>query len=246
MAGKIGRTIPDHIYRALLARSGNKCAYPGCPRPIVNTKNIYEAQLCHIESVSHKKQRYNIKMPEEQVNNYDNLMFMCLKHHIETNDENVYTAEVLRKMKYDHESKYIENPFNIDMSHIYTLKKEAEEYWRKVEYANNNEHNLPDLRVSINTRAEYDELSNEVDETLNAIDNLISVIDKNDRDKYWEIFHLGFPNHLNKIRIVAEHMKIKYLEAYIANNPQDMATKAKLDNLRDGFLETSRTSAHAD
>ena len=246
MAGKIGRTIPDHIYRALLARSGNKCAYPGCPRPIVNTKNIYEAQLCHIESVSHKKQRYNPKLNEEQVNDYDNLMFMCLKHHVETNDEVVYTADILRKMKYEHESKYIENPFNIDMSHIYPLKKEAEEYWQKVENANNIEHEFPDLKVSINTRADYNELSNEVNETLDAIDKLIEVIDKQDQDKYWEIFNLGFPNHLNKIRIVIEHMTIKYLESYIASNPQDMGTKSKLDSLRKDFLETSKTSAHAD
>lgn len=246
MAGKIGRTIPAHIYRALLARSGNKCAYPGCPRPIVNTKNIYEAQLCHIESVSHTKQRYNPDLTEEQVKDYNNLMFMCLKHHVETNDEIVYTAAILRKMKYDHESKYIETPFHIDMSHIYTLKKEAEEYWQKVENANNNEHEFPDLKVSINTRAEYDELSNEVNETLDAIDTLIAVIDNEDKDKYWEVFNLGFPNHLNKIRIVIEHMTIKYLEAHIASNPQDMATKAKLDGLRKDFLETSKTSAHAD
>ena len=172
-------------------------------------------------------------------------MFMCLKHHVETNDEVVYTADILRKMKYEHESKYIENPFNIDISHIFALKKEAEEYWRKVENANNNEHKFPDLKVSINTRADYDELSNEVSETLDAIDNLISVIDKEDQDKYWEIFNLGFPNHLNKIRIVIEHMTIKYLEAYVANNPQDMATKAKLDSLRKDFLETSKTSSHA-
>ncbi len=246
MAGKIGRTIPDHIYRALLARSGNKCAYPGCSRPIVNKKNIYEAQLCHIESVSHKKQRYNPKLTEDELNGYDNLMFMCLKHHVETNDEKVYTADILRKMKYEHESKYIENPFNMDMSHIFTLKKEAEEYWQKVENANNNEHEFPDLKVSINTQADYNELSNEINETLDSIDNLISAIDKQDQDKYWEIFNLGFPNHLNKIRIVIEHMTIKYLEAYVASNPQDMETKSKLDRLRKDFLETSKTSAHAD
>jgi hypothetical protein len=246
MAGKIKRTIPDHIYRALLARSGNKCAYTGCSRPIVNTKNIYEAQLCHIESVSHKKQRHNPMLTEEQINDYNNLMFMCLKHHVETNDEVVYTADILRKMKYDHESKYVENPFNIDMSHIYLLKKEAEDYWQKVENANNNEHKFPNLKVTINTRAEYDELSNEVNETIDAIDNLISVIDKEDQDKYWEIFNLGFPNHLNKIRIVIEHMTIKYLEAYVSNNPQDMAIKQKLDSLRKDFLETSKISTHAD
>jgi type III secretory pathway component EscV len=246
MAGKIGRNIPDYIYRALLARSGNKCAYPGCPRPIVNTKNIYEANLCHIESVSHKDQRYNPNLTEIEVNDYNNLMFMCLKHHVETNDEVVYTADVLRKMKYEHESKYVEKPFHIDMSHIYSLKKETEEYWLKVEDINKNKHVLPDLKVTINTQAEYNELSNEIVETVNSLESLIEIIDKKDQDKYWEIFNLGFPNHLNKIRIMLEHMTIKYLEEYISSNPDDMETKSKLENLRKDFLETSQTSGYAD
>lgn len=246
MGGKIGRNIPDHIYRALLARSGNKCAYPGCERPIVNIKNIYEAQLCHIESVLHKKQRFNDKLSEEELNGYNNLMFMCLKHHVETNDEDVYTTEIMRKMKYEHESKYVENPFHIDMSHIFALKKEAEDYWRNVENANNNEHPLPELKVSIDTKADYNELNDEILIAIDAIELLMGYIDKEDKDKYWEIYNLAFPNHLNKIRIVIEHMMIKYLEIYIASNPHDMESKDKLDKLRKHFLETSKTSVHID
>ena len=246
MAGKIGRNIPAHIYRALLTRSGNKCAYPGCPNPIVNSKNIYEANLCHIESVSHKEQRYNPKLPKEQVNGYDNLMFMCRKHHVETDDENVYTVDILKDMKYKHESLYIENPYQIDMSHVYLLKKETEEFWSKVENANENEHELPDLKVEINSKADYLDLSNEIDETIKSIEFLIEVIDNQDKNKYWEIFNLGFPNHLNKIRIVLEHMSIKYLETYLTSNPHDMRLKAMLENMRKDFLVISKTSTHSD
>lgn len=246
MAGKIGRNIPDHIYRALLARSGNNCAFPGCPRPIVNTKNIYEAQLCHIESVSHKKQRYNPKLKEAEVNGYNNLMFMCLKHHVETNDENLYTTEIMRKMKYEHEAKYVENPFHLDMSHVFAIKKECEEYWNKIEIANNNEHDLPDLRVMINSKAEYPELNEDIMQTLNLLESLIEIIDEKDKDKYWEIFNIGFPNHFNKIRIVLEHMMIKHLETYLIANPQDMETKGKLNDMRKNLLELSKTSIHID
>ena len=246
MAGKIGRNIPDNIYRALLARSGNKCAYPGWERPIVNTTNIYEAQLCHIESVLHKKQRYNDKLSPEELNGYNNLMYMCLKHHLETNDENVYTVEVMRKIKYEHESKYVENPYHIDMSHIFALKREAEEYWKNVENANNNEHPLPELKISINTRAEYNELNEEIITAINDIEILIGYIDSQDKVKYWDIYNLAFPNHLNKIRIVIEHMMIKYLETFVANNPHDIESKDKLNNLRKHFLETSKTFTHID
>jgi hypothetical protein len=246
MAGKIGRNIPAHIYRALLTRSGNKCAYPGCPNPIVNSKNIYEANLCHIESVSHKEQRYNPHLTKEQLNSYDNLMFMCTKHHVETNDENIFTVDILKEMKYKHESHFIENPFQIDMSHVYLLKKEIEEFWNKVEYVNENEHVFPDLKVSINTKADFLDLCDEIEKTINSIESLIEIIDKNDQNKYWEIFNLGFPNHLNIIRIALEQITIKYLETYLVSNPHNMQLKAKLENLRKVFLEISKTSTHAD
>ncbi len=247
MAGKIGRNIPDHIYRALLARSGNKCAYPDCPNPIVSVANVYVAQLCHIESGAVKGERYNGDLKEEEVNGYDNLMFMCLKHHIVTDDVDTYTVDILKKMKYTHEEKYVENPFHIDMSHIYALKKEAEDFWTKVEAINNSEHLIPDLKVTINTNANYSELNEDIIETISSIDNLLALIDIADKNKYWEIFNLGFPNHLSKIKIVLEHMNIKYLEAYIASNPTDMASKGKLNDLRKNFLEiTAKTSAHTD
>jgi hypothetical protein len=212
MAGKIGRRhIPNHVYRALLARSGNKCAYPGCVRPIVNTHNIYEAQLCHIESVGHKEQRFNPNLTDEEVNGYNNLMFMCLKHHIETNDENVYTVDVLRNMKYTHEAKYVEAPYHVDMSHIYALKRDSEEYWSKIENWSNIKQDLPDLNVSINTKADFNVLSVEVIDTLSLIDDLVEIIDKEDKNKYWEIFNIGFPNHLNKIIQVARNRKCLFL-----------------------------------
>lgn len=244
MAGKIGRNIPDHIYRALLARSGNNCAYPGCPRPIVSTKNIYEAQLCHIESVSHKKQRYNPKLGEAGVNDYNNLMFMCLKHHVETNDEVVFTVEIMRKMKYRHESKFVENPYQIDMSHVFAIKKECQSFWDKVEDSNNNEHGLPDLKVIINSKAEYAELNEDIIQTLSLLESLIEVIEN--KDEYWEIFNIGFPNHFSKIKIVLEHMMIKYLEIYVVGDPQDMEAQGKLNSMRKDFLELSKTSIVAD
>lgn len=246
MAGKKGRTIPDQVYRALLARSGNKCAYPGCTHPIVNQKNEYVVQLCHIESVSHKKQRYNPNLTQAELNGYNNLLFMCLKHHIETNDEQVYTVDIMREIKYNHESNYVISPFTINMEHVYAIKKENEKFWEKVEYANNNEHEFPELKVNINTRANFDELGMDANNAINSIETLLQALDENDKDKYWEIFNLGFPNNLNKVRIAIDHMTIKYLEIYISQNPHDLKVKEKLDSLRKDFLQTSKTSTHVD
>ena len=235
MAGSKGRNIPTHIYRSLLARSGNKCAFPGCPRPIVNTKHVYEAQLCHIESVSDEKQRHNPNLNEAELNGYNNLMFLCLKHHIETNDEVAYTVQAMRDMKYEHESKYVENPYHIDVSHVYPLKKEAEAYWDKVAVLKISNPSL----MTLNTRAEYSELSANTLETLELIETIIGSFDNEVKQKYWDALNVELPNRLNKIKILTEHMLIKYLETFIESNPQDMNAKGKLDSLRNQFLTIS-------
>ena len=81
---------------------------------------------------------------------------------------------------------------------------------------------------------------------INSIETLLQALDENDKDKYWEIFNLGFPNNLNKVRIAIDHMTIKYLEIYISQNPHDLKVKEKLDSLRKDFLQTSKTSTHVD
>lgn len=132
------RAINSRVYKALLSRSGNKCAFKGCTHPIFNDKFEFVAQLCHIEAVSKKGQRFNPLLSIEEINSYENLLFLCYKHHAETNDVNIYTVKVLKEIKHEHESKYISSPYKVDMSHIFALKKEVEDYWSMVEDANIN------------------------------------------------------------------------------------------------------------
>ena len=42
-------TPKTEILRALFARSGNQCAFPVCAQPLVNDKNKFIAQVCHID-----------------------------------------------------------------------------------------------------------------------------------------------------------------------------------------------------
>ncbi|RYZ78921.1 MAG: hypothetical protein EOP04_28770 [Proteobacteria bacterium] len=239
MAGKIGRHIPDHIYRALLARSGNKCAYSGCTHPIVDERNQYVANLCHIESVAAKDQRYNPNLTEQEVNSYNNLMFMCLRHHIETNDEKAYPVVRMRQIKYAHEDNYVASPYHMDMSHVFALKFETEEYWKRVEQENAEDDHVPELKLEIDTRADYEELSQDVVATLSRLEEQIEIVRAGDEMKYWEIFNLGFPNYLTRIRLILDHMAIKYLEAFVQVHPNNMEAKARLDALREEFLRAS-------
>jgi len=49
----LARLAPNtNVLRALFARSGNQCAFPGCTQPIINSKNKFIGQVCHIEAAS--------------------------------------------------------------------------------------------------------------------------------------------------------------------------------------------------
>lgn len=239
------RTIPIQVYKTLLARSGNKCAFPGCKKPLFNQRFEFIAQLCHIEGL--KGERHNPKLSNEEINSYGNIMFMCYEHHTETNDEKTYTAALLKQMKIEHEAKYILSPMVVDMSHIYSLRKETEGYWKRVEVVHATEHVVPDLKIDINTQASYDELNNELHSSLQSLDNLFSSFDKADRDKYWETFNIGFPNHMTTARVLIEQMRIKFYEAHLANNPHDNSIKDKLEQFRKEFIEnTVKSAGHVD
>jgi hypothetical protein len=239
------RSINSQIYRTLLARSGNNCAFPGCTSPLFNQNHEFIAQLCHIEGV--KGERHNPNLTDEEINSYSNLMFLCYEHHQETNNEKTFPVETLKKMKLDHEQKYILSPMVVNMSHIYSLRKENEEYWEKVGIVNTSEHVVPDLRIEINTKATYEELYSELNSILESLDNLHSSFDEIDKNKYWETFNLGFPNHMTKTKVFIEQMRIIFYESYFANYPHDNKIKEKLQKLRKDFIEvTAKFAGHVD
>ena len=87
------------ILRALFTRSGNKCTFPGCTHPLINEKNQFIAQVCHIEGASEGGERYNSNSNDECRRSYENLLILCHQHHIETNDIDEYPTECLVEMK---------------------------------------------------------------------------------------------------------------------------------------------------
>lgn len=90
--------------RRLFATSGNLCAFPDCPRLMVRADGKYIGKICHIEGV--RGERFRSAMTNEERRAFENLMLMCDEHHTETDDEVVYTVEVLRRMKSDHEARF--------------------------------------------------------------------------------------------------------------------------------------------
>ena len=94
--------------RQLYLLSGNECAFPECHEPIISVNGDYIAQICHIEAANPGGERFNLTMTNEQRRAASNLMLMCYRHHVETDDVVAYPVERLRKIKADHEARYSE------------------------------------------------------------------------------------------------------------------------------------------
>jgi hypothetical protein len=100
----------DPTLKKLFALSGNNCAFPGCPAPIVDgDSGIIVGEICHIKGKSPNGPRYDKTQSNDERNGYDNLLLMCDPHnkivdHEDTRDD--YPPERLQKFKNDHETQY--------------------------------------------------------------------------------------------------------------------------------------------
>lgn len=99
------KPIPERTIKALFAKSRNMCAFEGCRRMIVDeTTNTVMGEIAHIEGVGKRSARHNPNLPEERLNDIENLILLCHEHHVKVDDKhNGYTVSQLREMKQRHE-----------------------------------------------------------------------------------------------------------------------------------------------
>ena len=158
--------------------------------------------------------------------------------------------ERLKDIKYNHESKYVENPFEIDLSTAYLLKKEMEAYWNEVEEVHTESHLFDELKILVNSKALFKELFTDARELLDEMNNLCNLMGENDRqrgDVYnWEIYTLGVPNRLKRLHLIIAQSEIKYLEEYLVTNQSDLASRARLKYLKKEFRQLAQESIYFD
>jgi len=96
---------PDTL-RELFLKSGNLCAFPGCPQLMMDADGVFIGQVCHIEAAEEGGERFNPTMSNEDRRAASNLMLMCYPHHQKTNNVEAYPVEKLKQMKADHERRF--------------------------------------------------------------------------------------------------------------------------------------------
>lgn len=168
------------VLRALFARSGNQCAYPGCKQNLISNNNKFIGQVCHIEAANIGGERYNPEQTDEERRSYDNLVLMCYPHHIETNDVLVYTVSILKDLKYKHERKYLNDNFKIDESLIYALSLEFSKYWSEIEFLNTKKHVCKEMSIEVNANASFFEIQKEIHSLYFDLENICHHFEKSD------------------------------------------------------------------
>lgn len=107
MSEKAKRLKPlQDTLRELFLKSGNLCAFPNCDHLMMNHDGEFIGQLCHIEAAEEGGERFNPAMNNEQRRAASNLMLMCYKHHVVTNNVKKYPVSKLQNMKREHEARF--------------------------------------------------------------------------------------------------------------------------------------------
>jgi hypothetical protein len=94
--------------RRLFALSGNRCAFPSCPHPLIDAHGNFVAEVCHIEAAEFGGPRFNPAMTNEDRRLPSNLLLLCHRHHVETDDEERFPVAELRRLKERHEAHFEE------------------------------------------------------------------------------------------------------------------------------------------
>lgn len=171
------------VLRALFARSGNQCAFPGCIQPLINSKNQFIAQVCHIEAASEGGERYNPNGNDEYRRSYENLLLLCYPHHIETNDVDEYSVERLLEVKRGHEQMFLKSDFKIDETELYKISFEMEKYWFYIDRLNKIDHIFADsgLAMAVNGDHSFFDVIGSAYGAVNGIENLLELLHKSDK-----------------------------------------------------------------
>jgi hypothetical protein len=264
------------VVRALFARSGNRCAFPGCTASLINEKNQFIAQVCHIEAAEAGGERYNASQSDEERRDYANLLVLCYPHHVETDDVARYSVQTLREMKALHEQQFERNPFKIDEALLNKIVEEMDQYWSRVEELHKN-HIVPNLAIEIDARAKFVDLSNEARQVARNIHSLQDMLcESEDRlvpdvqallaelglpsdmleqhpnhlrrfqVRNWEVLNLGLSNTVAKLQVLLTQMELRYLELFLQINPHDKVARLRLDALKADFEKMATSAGYAD
>ena len=252
-------TPSTETIRALFARSGNRCAFPGCAAHLVNERNKFIGQVCHIRAAEEGGERFDKNQSDEERRSYGNLLLLCYPHHIETNDVAMYPSESLQRMKDEHEKLFGQKLFKIDESLLYQVAQEMDAYWKRIDELHKHHHVMSELAIEIDASASFIDAADKANglvEQLVWIQNYLVESDRLADEKgpvelqtgpnHFEVVYIGFTNTLTKLSVALTQMEIKYLEEFLKLNPNDQSARRRLDQRKEEFATYVVSAGYVD
>lgn len=184
----------EKVLKALFARSGNQCAFPGCTHllfELIDNQDMVWGEVCHIEAASEKGPRYNPNSTDEERRSYKNLIVLCFDHHkIIDQLHHQYSVECLRQMKCEHEKQFENANFQVNETVLRRLSDEMNQYWSEIDRLNKVDHIFLDLAMEVDGRKSFFEIINNINETVDNIADILNVLKISDKSLLNELQEL--------------------------------------------------------
>lgn len=224
---------------------------------MVNEKNQFIAQVCHIEAADVGGERFNPAQTDEQRRAYENLVLLCYPHHIETNDVTEYDAETLRDFKFKHETLFGRKLFQIDESLLHKIAEEMRAYWRHVDGVHQERELAFEYSVEIDTSASYFELADNASQLVADLSQWQHYLIESDNARRsaeepppgpndFEVLYIGITNTITRLVVAHCQMEIRYLEEYLKLHPADQSARARFEERKQRFAEMAATASYVD
>ena len=246
---KMARLEPTKpTIRLLFARSGNQCAFPGCTHELINSKNQFVAHICHIKAAERGGPRFDPAQNDEQRRDPSNLILLCYRHHVETDDEEEFPADQLSKIKHRHEAGFSTDSFSISEALVAQIEAENSKYWKHIHVLNNEAHSIPELSLFIDVNASAPEICEKLGAAFTSLEGFIGHLCEalHGSREHWETINLAVPNWSQSVRVLLIQLEVKIAEQQLCKSPDDLALRGRLHELRSRFEEVAQHAAHID
>lgn len=273
----MSRKAPNaNTLKLLYVRSGNECAFPNCIHPIFNDKGLYIAELCHIKSANKGGQRYDSHQTDTERRAPENLLFMCHRHHKETDDEIEYDVEKLTQIKKNHELRFTEKGREASKEMIYQIQSEINYFWKR---QSSKTFELEDFKIKRSFDKDILDLIEELEEYIEAIRDYCELCSESESsesilldlkillervgldisifekipyfenpliDRNWEMHNIGRPNLFSHISLCLNQLKVKIIEELLKSDPENKTLKILVEEFRNDFEQNFDDSYYVD
>jgi hypothetical protein len=262
--------------RLLYTLSGNECAFPNCDHPIFDQDGLYVAELCHIEAESQGGPRYNPSQDGNKRNGFDNLVFMCHRHHREIDNKPIYSVETLKEIKNNHEARFSESGKIANKMMLQQIDFKITNYWNEIK---DTKYEFEDFKVKRDVNTSIESLFNEINEHMSLLSDYCEAIAESDSymvinedlkllfekigvsydlveklpyydnpfaNRNWVYHNIGRLNYFMHVNLTLSEIKVKIYESLFKLDPNNEYLNMQLDKAQAEFKETYDGSRYVD